>query len=192
MDKLLGIDYGAKMAGTTALAWIEKSKISILQSEKKQDADTFILQVVSAIKPSIIFLDAPLSLPPAFTNSSSSDYFYRQGDKELGAMSPMFIGGLTARAMKLKRTLAESNIQIFETYPAGLNKKVLESKYYKNDLQQFEKAINKKLTEFNVKLKPRLTNWHQMDAVLTLLSALRWQRGEYLTFGDDGEGQIII
>jgi uncharacterized protein len=192
MDILLGIDYGAKLAGTTALAWMDKSGITIVQSEKKLDADVFILQVVSEIKPTIIFLDAPLSLPPAFTNPSSTEYFYRKGDKELYAMSPMFIGGLTARAMKLKRKLEEDNIHVFETYPAGLNKKVIQSEYYKKDLAQFEKVIRESLKVFDAKIETIATTWHQMDALLALVSALRWQQGEHLTFGDEGEGQIII
>jgi uncharacterized protein len=192
MEMLLGIDYGSKMAGTTALAWMEKSKIRILQSEKKQDADVFILQVVSEIKPTIIFLDSPLSLPPAFTNPSSTDYFYRKADKELGAMSPMFIGGLTARAIKLKRALEELEIQVFETYPAAINKKVIQSEYYKEDLERFEKMVNKSLKVFDTKILTTPTTWHQMDAVLALLSAMRWQQGEHVTFGDAEEGQIII
>jgi uncharacterized protein len=189
---LLGIDYGAKVAGTTALAWMEKSKIRIVQSEKKKDADVFIIEIVSEIRPTIVFLDAPLSLPPAFINPSSTDYFYRQGDKELGAMSPMFIGGLTARAMKLKRALEEIDIQVFETYPAALNKKITQSEYYKKDLERFEKVVNKSLKVFDTKIIATPTTWHQMDAVLALLSALRWQRGEHVTFGNAEEGQIII
>lgn len=189
---LVGIDYGAKLAGTTALAWIEDSKVMLLQSEKKKDADAFILDFTTKYKPSHIFIDAPLSIPPAFLNESSNEYFYRQADKELGAMSPMFIGGLTARAMRLKKILQQNCSEVFEVYPAALNRRVLQSSAYKTDFIEFEKVMSKSLQQFNVSIKQSPTTWHQVDAVLTLLSGLRWQINQHLFFGLKEEGQIVV
>jgi uncharacterized protein len=189
---IVGIDYGAKLAGTTALAWIEGTSVLLTQSDKKKDADAFILDFIDDRKPTYVFIDAPLSIPPAFTNATSSEYFYRQADRELAAMSPMFIGGLTARAMRMKKLLEAKSIEVFETYPAALNRKVIQAESYKKDLVVFTEVIDMLLKGYEVKLKVKPITWHQIDAVLALLSALRWQRGEHLIFGNVEEGQIVV
>lgn len=84
------------------------------------------------------------------------------------------------------------DIEVFETYPSALNKKVLLSDYYKNDLIEFESIVSKALALFDLKLKLTPSSWHQMDAVLALLSGLRYQQGKQLVFGNIEEGQIII
>ncbi len=96
----VGIDYGAKLAGTTAISFVENNQIKTVQSVRKQNADTFCLDWISRLKPDFIMIDAPLSLPLAYFGKGD-DYFYRQADRELKAMSPLFLGGLTARAMRL-------------------------------------------------------------------------------------------
>lgn len=88
----LGIDYGSKLAGTTAICYQEGDALTIIQSEKKQDADRFINDTVESLKPEQIFIDAPLSLPAAYFGNGD-DYFYRDCDRQLKAMSPMFLGG---------------------------------------------------------------------------------------------------
>ena len=88
-----GIDYGSKLAGTTVITYDIDRVLYQLQSDKKSDADKFVLNHVTDLKPDAIYLDAPLSLPKAYFGEGD-DFFYRKGDKELRAMSPMFLGGL--------------------------------------------------------------------------------------------------
>ena len=98
-----GIDYGSKLAGTTCIAWMKEGQLKIIQSAKNQDADEWIITQLDNESIDQIFMDAPLSLPPAFHDPLSDEFFYRAADRELKAMSPMFLGGLTARAMRLKK-----------------------------------------------------------------------------------------
>ena len=118
---IIGIDYGAKMAGTTVIAHLHDEQLTLTQSVKKQDADKFVLEKVAAIQPTHLFLDAPLSLPGVYRSLPDCDsFFYRKSDQAVQAMSPMFLGGLTARAMQLAHQLQNQGLEIIEIYPAKL------------------------------------------------------------------------
>ena len=113
----LGIDYGSKLAGTTSICWLEQDKLSIKQSSKKENADEMIEDILNHLKPEFVFIDCPLTLPSAY-HGEGDDFFYRHCDKELRAMSPMFLGGLTARGMRLKHNSKSSHWH--EVYPLSL------------------------------------------------------------------------
>ena len=44
--KWIGIDYGSKVAGTTAIYFLDKNTLMCLQSEKKSDADIMIFNFI--------------------------------------------------------------------------------------------------------------------------------------------------
>ena len=97
---IIGVDYGSKLAGTTVIAYNMGDGIRLERSKKNQDADQMIIDFVAEYNPQVIGIDAPLSLPGVYTGLVGfEDYHYRACDKALKAMSPMFLGGLTARAM---------------------------------------------------------------------------------------------
>ena len=52
----IGIDYGSKLAGTTALAYELNGKLILLQSQKNKDADAFIVQELEKINVSKVFI----------------------------------------------------------------------------------------------------------------------------------------
>jgi predicted nuclease with RNAse H fold len=106
-----GIDYGSKMAGTTVITYNQDNVLYQRSSVKNGDADAFILDCVTELQPGQIYIDAPLSLPLACFGKGT-DFFYREADRKLKAMSPMFLGGLTARAMKLRLQLTEMELQL--------------------------------------------------------------------------------
>ena len=161
----------------------------VLQSAKKQDADAFLVSHILALKPSAIWIDAPLSLPAVYTEPNrSDDFFYRKADRETQAMSPMFLGGLTARAMKLKYRLNE--FQFYEAYPGHLAR-----------IWGWEKLGYKKpqanLTELCAEVErltgletPGVNTSHELDAILTWCIAWRQQNGLAQQWGDPEEGLI--
>lgn len=191
---VVGIDYGAKLAGTTAIAFIEKQKILCLQSKNKQDADAFVKKFLEEKNVVLIALDAPLSLPKIYKDEAKGgDYFYREADKLLGAMSPMFLGGLTARAMQLCAYCKKIEISMIEVYPAALAKKWnLEQFHYKKSLSLMHQATKVIEERIGYKLAQKPENWHQFDAVLALASALRYQNRQANRFGEQDEGWIWI
>lgn len=194
--KVAGIDYGSKLAGTTVIAYYDHNQIVTFQkSEKKKDADKFLLHCIEELQFTHIFIDAPLSLPGVYINPQDyTDYFYRAADKVLKGMSPMFLGGLTARAMRLTAQLTTQNIQVFETYPAihaqRFNLKLLS---YKKQLAHLSGVIQFLQKELPFSFHSNLIkSWHHVDALLAFYAAYRYQNQTIDIIGTEAEGQIFI
>ncbi len=192
----VGIDYGAKLAGTSVICRRTNTGFEFYCSEPKKDADQFIYQTVIELKPSQVFLDAPLGLPIRYQSKNkkeSDSYFYRKCDEETGAMSPLFLGGLTARAIQLKDRFESQNIKVFETYPGNLWRQFnLNQLQYKKDLMHIEAcyhAIDSKYPKPNLK---QLRNWHMFDSWLAWLSGWRFENQSHISYGDASEGLILV
>lgn len=192
---LAGIDFGSKLSGFTAIAIYEKSAIEIIPTQKGKDADQVVDQTFEGKSSGIVCIDAPISLPLKYTEPhKASDYFYRQCDKELSAMSPMFIGGLTARAMKQVEKMQKQGYKVFESYPKALaiefgldnNKYKKEKDYISECLVHLEKHSALPLDNISI------NNWHEFDALLCLIGAERISKGIAKTFGDKKEGLIYV
>ncbi|MEQ8704697.1 MAG: DUF429 domain-containing protein [Phaeodactylibacter sp.] len=190
-----GVDYGSKMAGTTVIAWAERQVLYLAQSQKKKDADRWLRQWVTEHQPRQLYLDAPLSLPGVYLAPDQySDYFYRAADKAVQAMSPMFLGGLTARAMRLSHELEGLHCTTLEAYPGHLSKMIgLDGKRYKKDKGYLEAATSVILGHLpGYQLQEATANWHQVDALLAFCSGYRHQNGQAEVYGSIAEGQIVV
>jgi predicted nuclease with RNAse H fold len=192
----IGIDYGSKLAGTTAVAALVDGKLQIRQSQRGQDADAWLLERIRELEPKMAFIDAPLTLPAVYTltnHTTAPDYFFRAADREVQAMSPMFIGALTARAMKLRAELAVTGVGMLETYPGALVRLLMaEVEGYKKSaaaLPVFTEALQHFLT-YELAAVPE--NWHQFDALLAWYSGYRHYKGQSVLYGDATEGRILI
>jgi len=187
-DKWIGIDYGSKLAGTTVISYLDTKGLVFIQSEKKKDADLLISNFISDYRPTHVFIDAPLSLPAAYYGKGD-DFFYRQCDRELKAMSPMFLGGLTARAMKLKS--AHPSLNFLESYPgyyirvlSAMGEDYQKKKAYSPDIH------NKLKRQYKLKFKVSPSNWHQLDALACWIIGLRYFNKQGNVIGDPNEGLI--
>lgn len=190
-----GIDYGSKLAGTTVVTFNQNGNLRQRSFEKGKDADVLILETIKELVPSVIFIDAPLSLPLAYSNKGN-DFFYREADRVLKAMSPMFLGGLTARAMKLKTQIeAEFGIAVHETYPAALIQAFseLSELYNKKDVKSippFMEAFHQKIPDFSIEERPK--SYHSVDSLLAWYSGYRYLEGKASSVGNKKEGTIIF
>jgi predicted nuclease with RNAse H fold len=195
METVVGIDYGSKLAGTTVIAYYQNEMVRFRASKHQEDADKFIVKHLELMKPQFVFLDAPLSLPGKYVDKEAyTDYFYRVADRELGAMSPMFLGGLTARAMKLKDYLEKMEITVFETYPKH-QAVILElnNTMYKRDekhIRELSKVVSEK---FNLNVNhDQMKTWHHFDSLLAYIAGVRFMNKAHMAIGDQEEGQIIV
>ena len=192
----MGVDYGAKLAGSTAAAMVKNNTLQVWQSARGQDADEFLLKLIQEERPGIVFIDAPLTLPKVYSQSpytSEADFFYRAADREVQAMSPMFIGGLTARAIKLRTILSEQGIAMLETYPAQLAHLLLPNeKGYKKDLATMPVIAQLLQDQISYTFAQTPTDWHQFDALLAWFSGYRHLNGQAILYGDAHEGSIIV
>ncbi len=193
----MGVDYGSKLAGTTAAAMVENEQLHVWQSARGQDADEFLLKLIQDKRPNTVFIDAPLTLPKVYSQlpyTSGADFFYRTCDREVQAMSPMFIGGLTARAIKLRTILSEQGIALLETYPSQLAHVLLpDEKGYKKDLATLPviaQLLQDQIRPISFAQPPQ--DWHQFDALLAWYSGYRHHSGEAILYGDAQEGRIIV
>lgn len=186
-----GIDFGSKVAGTTVLAWFDGEQVQLLQTAKGEDADAWLEQWVADKYLQQLFMDAPLSLPGVYTGTGN-DYFYRAADRALGAMSPLFLGGLTARAMRLAAGWRRAGVEVYEAYPGALWKEIGDQKLgYKKDLADLPNCRALLQQHWQVNL-PAVANWHQFDALLALTTGLRYAHGTVQTHGDPHEGCIYV
>lgn len=189
-NEWIGVDYGSKLAGTTVICYESSSGLSFLQSEKKKDADAFISKFLAENSRAQVFLDAPLSLPSAYFEKGS-DFFYRDCDKQTKAMSPMFLGGLTARAMKLRHRHKEH--EFFESYPAFLIKDELGYSDLYLKKSKYSADLHRKLADdFNLSFMDEPQNWHQLDALCCWLIGMRYQNKACVILGDPDEGLIYV
>jgi predicted nuclease with RNAse H fold len=189
-----GVDYGAKLSGNTAIAILKQGKIELFKTKVKENADDFILQVLNAHQVKMVFIDAPLSLPSSFhgiKDEAEPEFFYRQCDKQSGAMSPMFLGGLTARAISLKYLLNQREIKVYETYPSHLCRLLsLEREKSSDGVFKMFNRIKYELNGLIGNIEPQTI--HEIDALLALYSAIRFSQQKHVVLGDANEGEILV
>lgn len=192
-----GIDFGSKLAGTTAIAYYspEVGSIQFMRSGKGEDADEFLLRHFSENPWKTAFIDAPLSLPQVYKSIvKEGDYFLRQADRLTQAMSPMFLGGLTARAMRLKSVFLQREVKSIEVYPGKLARVLgLDARGYKQKsilpevlADQIHAALPYPVSWENV------PDWHAFDALLAFTTGWRFMANIHQVFGDIEEGQIMV
>ena len=196
MPLTFAIDYGSKLAGTTVVVSGDPAAsepLTFTASAKKQDADAMIADLLLPHDTAEVLLDAPLSLPGVYRQLPGfNDFHLRRGDRELGAMSPMFLGGLTARAMRL----ADENKHCtwHETYPAAQAKRLeLPKDRYKKNADALPELVAQLAENLKSPFDPEeIKSWHHFDALLAWLAAERHAHGEAESHGDPAEGAILI
>ncbi len=194
----MGIDYGSKLTGTTVLAVQKEGEVLFFAVDKGVDADDFIFNAAEHFKPRVIFIDAPLSLPGIYQGlDDCKNYHFRHADLELKAMSPMFLGGMAARAIELKTRLEnELGIEVRETYPrVRANQMELKSRGYKGSqlgLKDCRKTVLQNMPT-DLSVKPlAIKTWHHLDALLALQSAQEYCQGNVSSYGKQEEGMIYV
>ena len=194
-NTIVGVDYGNKYAGTTVICYNDAHKVRFIAAPKNADADSFLISELNYIKPDLVMIDAPLSLPGVYwLGDSYSDFFFRKCDRDLKAMSPMFLGGLTARAMALRYRLNGISPLMYETYPRKLvdllDLPLTIYKKKKGDLHQFAEHLADKL---GIRINTsEISSWHHTDALLAFISGIRFLEDLQQVFGTPEEGIIIV
>jgi predicted nuclease with RNAse H fold len=188
-----GIDFGSQLKGTTVICFDRQDQLHCRQSMVNREADKFIMDLAGRYQPLHVFIDAPLSLPRAYFCPMADDFMFRDADRALSAMSPLFLGGLTARAMRLKRQLNYRNVECLETYPkAALSHLFPSLPDRKQDGPEIVRWTEQLIPMLPYPLADYPQNWHQFDALVCWLSGYRYLTGAHLTAGDEEEGLIIF
>lgn len=187
--KVVGID----LAGSTR----NPSGFCILDEKLKAFAfclynDKEIINEVKKVKPAVVAIDAPLSLPLGRKNLRRSNVHFRQCDIALRKLKikffPITIRGmrrLTARGIKLKRKLNESGYRVIEVYPGGAQD-MLGIPRKPNEL------LLRGLKKLGIKNLNRNLTKDELDAVTCAFVGFCFVKKRYIALGNKKEGLIIM
>jgi predicted nuclease with RNAse H fold len=194
-QRIVGINYGYKFSGTTVICYNTFHEVRFIISSKNSDADSFILNEIIHLDPDIVFIDAPLSLPGVYRHINGCiDFFFRKCDREMKATSPMFVGGLTARAMGLKKHLNDMGIPVYETCPRKtLEVLSLPVNTYKQKRVDLDRMLDIFMNKVCIGLNKKIiTTWHHFDSLLAFFSGLRYMSHQSRVFGKADEGLVYV
>lgn len=192
MRLFVGIDLAGVENRSTGFAVLDnylKVKTMILHG------DAEILREISLLKPLIVAVDAPLSLPRGrISLEVKSNIHLRECDRELLRRGikffPVTLGpmrSLTKRGIRLKRMLESSGFKVIEVYPGGAQ-----------DMLGIPRktsgvgGLMKGLAHLRIKGLKGDESHHELDAVTAALVAKMFYDGNYEAYGDPEEGQIIM
>lgn len=197
MERVIaGVDYGSKTSGFTCAAFLIGNKVYMHQATKNNDADLWLKGLFEMYQPLLVGIDAPLSLPGALRGLAGfSNYHFRLADVETRAMSPMVLGGLTARAIELstwlKNQLPSDTIEVYPKLAAeALN---LDMKRYKKDNTYLTNALATLFERVDWMVDHlEISNWHQFDALLALYTTEKFSLKTTSSCGSEEEGVIYF
>jgi len=188
----LGIDLAASERGPSGvclLKGLEAGPVLILRSDDE------ILRFASGFHPSIVAIDAPLSLPRGrrFPDDREGPHF-RECDLALRKLGikffPVTLGAmrkLTARGIHLKEELCRSGFEVIEVYPGGAQD-ILKIPRGRRDPE----GLRRGLEALGIAGLRSGLSVHELDAVTSAWVGKLYLEGRYTALGDPGEGLIIM
>ena len=182
--KILGIDLAGKAENPSGICILDDEKLVTYTLFTDEE----ILSMVNETKPSVILIDAPLSLPQGRcclekNCECSVGGHFRQAERDIrkyGFVLPLTFRGmkmLTFRGIELGNSLKES-YDVFETHPRT-DQKVLGFKDIKTDLGKYF-ALPDNVSE------------HELDACMAAFTGALYKKNCYRKLGNPDEGIIII
>ncbi len=174
--RVVGIDLAGDERRPTGIAII-KERVAIAFIAFK---DHEIMEVIDAIKPLIVAVDSPLTLPMHGYMREVDRRMHRLG---FPVLPPMFPGmrKLTMRGMRLKAKLEGRGISVIEVHPRS-SLKALRRRFKDDNLNVREIALR-----VGVKVLEAHMSKDEEDALLAAITGLLYMKGEhYIVRCDDG------
>lgn len=175
--KVIGIDLAGIEERETGFCYLYGNRVKtfIVKTDKE------IIDNIKKIKPKIIAIDAPLSLP---FNGKSRKAESKIRKMKIRIFPPLFgpMKKLTLRGIKLKSELIKLGFDVIEVYPGA---------FY--DIFKIPRKNNlKHLTKkFKIKVNNKI-NQHEIDALTCVIIADMYLKNKTVKIGDEEEGQIIL
>ncbi len=157
-------------------------------------ADGKIIQRIEEVKPDLIAIDAPLSLPPRRkTIEERTDVHLRESDKELLRRRikffPITLGPmrkLTKRGIKLRKLLESNGFKVIEVYPGGAQD-VLKIPRKQEGLEKLRRGLER----LAINGLSEDMSHHELDAVTCAYVGKLFLEGKSETLGDPISGIIM-
>ena len=211
---IIGIDLAAKTENQTGMACILHRKVFLKTIYSNED----IINEIINCRPSVVAIDAPLSLPQGRCClekdcSCSSGGHFRKSDLEMrkfGGVLPLTFPGmktLTFRGIEIKKLInqiyggSEKFSRDFNTSKSDISKiagmDIIETHPrtsqrvfgFSENINKFFRITNE-LFQLNNDLKDATV--HEIDALFAAFSGLFYSQGKYLEVGNPEEGSIIV
>ncbi|MEM2119369.1 MAG: DUF429 domain-containing protein [Candidatus Bathyarchaeia archaeon] len=179
---VVGIDLAAKESNPTGWAFLKGRLLETCLIYMNSE----ILEKIASCSPSIVAIDAPLSLPKKGPLRKSDKEMMRRG---LHVIPPSFsaMQTLTLRAMELSKLIADKGHVIIEVHPTS-TRKVL-----KMPAKNWKEIQNKlRLMGLTGEINKRELSPHEIDAATAALTAHLYVQGQTENVGNKGEGYIVI
>jgi len=183
--KIIGIDLAGKSENPTGICFLDSTKLKF--STLFEDEE--ILSYINMANPSLIVIDAPLSLPKGrccLSNECSCSKIgghFRAAEVEMrkyGRTLPLTFRGmrmLTERGINLAEKL-KKKYTVLESHPRTTQKILGFSNLYEDLMGYFE--------------LPENISEHEMDAALLVIAGIFYSKRKFMEFGDSQEGTIIL
>jgi len=180
---IAGVDLAATPLNPTGWATLKGRVVSAchLFSDKQ------IVSKIMECKPTLIAVDAPLSLP-------KNEKFTRKADREMQKRGyPVFpprfrtMERLTVRAIKLTQRVRSERFGVIEVHPASTRKALRMPTKERTKIQQIFVDMG-----FEGDIKTRTLTSHEIDAVTAALTGYLHLKQKTELIGDRIEGYIVV
>jgi uncharacterized protein len=182
--RILGIDLAGKEENETGICILDGEKFSLFTIHE----DNEILKLADKLEPSLIVIDAPLSLPEGRCclekecNCAVYGHF-RQAERDIrryGRVLPLTFKGmkmLTLRGIKISSYLKQK-FEVIESHPRTSQK-----------LLGYDDPLSCLSKFFRI---PANVTTHELDAGLLVLTGFLYLKNQCIKLGDPQEGLIIV
>lgn len=187
---IIGLDLAGVETRPTGFCILEgmKTETCLVFTDKE------IIQKIQELKPKIIAIDAPLSLPKGRKSiEERTEVHLRECDRELLKRHikflPITLGpmrSLTKRGIKLKKILEKKGFKSIEVYPGGAQD-VLKIPRKQKGLNKLRKGLEK----FGIKILTKNMSDHELDAVTCAIVGKLFLEKRSETLGNPKNGIVM-
>jgi len=179
---IVGIDLAGVPKNPTGWALWKNKVISTCHLYENKE----ILEQLTKIKPVLVAIDAPLSLPKKGAMRKSDREMHRRGYPVFPPRFPA-MEKLTLRARKITQQIKREGSHIIEVHPTSTRKAL------KMPVKNW-KEIQSIFLQLGLEgdLKTRVLSSHEIDAVTAALTGYLHLQGKIELIGNEEEGYIVV
>jgi predicted nuclease with RNAse H fold len=189
---IVGIDLAGSKKRNTGICVLNeklKAKCYIVKTDEE------ILKIVENVKPDLIAVDAPLSLPKGRKSlERKENVHFRECDRRLLELGikffPITLGPmrmLTKRGIKLRKILEKKGYSVIEVYP-GATQDILKIPRKNVSVKELLSGLKK----LGIHVEKRKLTHDELDAITAAYTGYLHLKGMSLALGNQKEGTIII
>jgi len=187
----IGIDLAASEERPTGWAALLGDRVMT----RRLHTDSEIIQTTVQLRPTLISIDSPLSLPRGTTQSGGGRiarecelYLKRRGISVFWCLLPS-MQRLTHRGIRLARLFREQGFEVIESFPGGAQD-ILNIPRKKNGLA----ALREGLIAFGLRgdFREKRVSHDELDAITSALVGYFYLGGHYEAIGNPEEDYLIL